>query len=133
METLIPFIKNSSALDLLVILLVLLTALTLIPVGIWIAFASRRRKPIYFFLAAAWLPLLLALLGTWLRFKVIDRAIAQFPDAGKEIVEASRAEAWILTYIGAAGTAVLDLIGMTGLILKKDETLERSIKRNPLT
>ena len=120
METLNPFLKHSSALDLLVILLVILIAVVLIPVGIWIAIAARRRKPIYFFLMVALLPLLLALLGTYVRFIVIERAISDAPNVGKEVIAAAREEAWITTYIGAAGTAVLGLIGVTGLILKKD-------------
>lgn len=120
MEALIPFLKHSSALDLLVILLVIGIAVILIPVGIWIAIASRRRKPIYFFLMVALLPLLLALLGTYLRFIGIERAISMVPDAGNEVVAVSRQEAWITTYIGAAGTAALALIGVTGLVLKKD-------------
>ncbi len=48
MEILISFLKYSSALDLLVMSLVLLIAVILIPVGIWIAIASRIRKRIYF-------------------------------------------------------------------------------------
>ncbi len=120
MESLIPFIKNSTALDLLLLLVVLLTGLILIPIGIWIAFASRGRKPIYFFLAVAWLPLIIAFFGTYLRFKGIDRVLAEFPEASVEVAAAARAEAWILTYIGAAWTVVLDLIGTFGLILKKD-------------
>ena len=120
MESLIPFLKHSSSLDLLIILLVVLIAVILIPVGIWIAIASRRRKPIYFFLMVALLPLLLALLGTYLRFRGIERALALFPEASPEVLASARQEAWIATYIGVAGTVVLWLIGLTGLVLKKE-------------
>lgn len=120
METLIPFLKSSSAVDLLVLLVVILIAVILIPVGILIAIASRSRKPIYFFVMISLLPLLLALFGTFLRFKGIERAIASFPEVGEEVVAAGRQEAWITTYIGAAGTALPFLIGVTGLVLKKD-------------
>jgi len=50
MNGLIPFLKHSSAPDLLVVLLVVLITIILVPVGIWIAIASRKRMPIYFFL-----------------------------------------------------------------------------------
>lgn len=120
METLIPFLKHSSALDLLVVLLVVLISVILIPVGILIAIASRRRMPIYFFLVIALVPLLLSLFGTYLRFRGIESAIAEFPEVGNEVVAASHQEAWLTTYIGAAGTAVAGLIGLTGLVLKKD-------------
>ena len=120
METLIPFIKHSSALDLLVIILVIFVAVILIPVGLWTVIASRSRKPIYFFLIITLLPLLLALLGTYLRFRSIERAVAMVPEAGAEVVAESRQEAWITTYIGAAGTAVPGVIGIAGLVLKKD-------------
>jgi len=120
METLIPFLKHSSALDLLVIILVILVAVILVPVGIWIVIASRRRKPIYLFLIIALLPVLLALPGTYLKSIVVERAIKEAPLASQEVVEAARQEAWITTYIGAAGTAVLGLIGVMGLLLKKD-------------
>lgn len=120
METLIPFLKHSNALDLLVIILVIIMAVILIPVGIWTVTKSRRRKPIYFFLMIALLPLLLALLGTYLRFRKEERLIGMFPGVSAEVVASARQEDWITTYIGAAGTAVLGLIGVTGLVLKKD-------------
>jgi len=43
-----------------------------------------------------------------------------FPEVSPEVVAASRQEAWITTYIGATGTAALGLIGVTGLVLKKE-------------
>jgi uncharacterized membrane protein len=122
MDTLIPFLKSSSTLDLLVLLLVILIAVVLIPVGILIAIFSRRRMPIYFFLMVSVLPLLLALLGTYLRFIGIEHAIRSTPNVSHEVVAASRQEAWITTYIGAVGTALPFLIGVTGLVLKKDKT-----------
>ena len=120
METLIPFLRNSSVVDLLVIILVILITAILIPAGIWILIAARSRKPIYFFLMIALLPLLLALLGTYLRFMSIERALAKVPDVNTEVVSAAKQEAWITTYLGATGSAVIGLIGVTGLILKKD-------------
>jgi hypothetical protein len=65
METLIAFLKHSSALDLFVILFVFFLTVIMIPVGIWITIAARSRKPIYLLLAIALLPLLLAVIGTY--------------------------------------------------------------------
>ncbi|MDQ2854876.1 MAG: hypothetical protein M3R68_00990 [Acidobacteriota bacterium] len=120
METLIPFLKHSSALDLLVIIVVILSTVIMIPVGIWMVVAARSRKPICFFLIAALLPLLLGLLGTYLRLRNVEMARALFPEVGSEVVTAARQEAWLTTYIGASGTAFIGLIGLTGLVLKKD-------------
>lgn len=124
METLIPFLKHSTALDLVVILLVILISVMLIPAGILTAVLARTRKPIYLFVVIALLPLLLALLGTYLRFRGIENAIAEFPEVGSEVVAEGRQEAWIVTYIGVAGTAIAELIGVTGLVLKKDRRSE---------
>ena len=120
METLIPFLKHSSTVDLLVILLVGLITAIMIPAGIWTAIAARSRRPIYFFLMIALLPLLLALLGTYLRFRAAESAMAMVPEVSAEVVTAAHQEAWVMTYLGAAGTTILELIGVTGLILKKD-------------
>ena len=122
METLIPFLRNSSVVDLLVIILVILITAILIPAGIWIAIAARNRKPIYFFLMIALLPLVLSLLGTYLRFISIERARARVPNVNAAVVTAAKQEAWITTYLGATGTGVLELIAVTGLILKKEGT-----------
>lgn len=120
METLISFLKHSSGLELLVTIVVLLLAVILIPIGVWIAIASRSRKPIYFFLIATLLPLLLALFGTYLSLTNVEKAAAMFPEAGAEIVAAAREEAWVPTYIGAVGTLIPACIGVIGLVLKKD-------------
>lgn len=120
MESLISFLKHSSGLELLVVLGVVLLAVILIPVGVWIVIASRSRRPVYLFLIAALLPLLLALLGTYVGLANVEKAAAMFPEAGAEIVTAARQEAWIPTYLGAVGTAIPVLIGVIGLVLKKD-------------
>jgi beta-lactamase regulating signal transducer with metallopeptidase domain len=120
METFISFLKHSSGLELLVMLAVILLAVMLIPVGIWIVVAAQRRRPIYFFLMIALLPLLIALPGTYLGLANVEKTAAMFPEAGAEIVTAARQEAWIPTYIGAVGTLIPALIGVIGLVLKKD-------------
>jgi hypothetical protein len=120
METLVSFLKHSSGLELLVMLAVVLLAVALIPIGVWIAIAARRRKPIYFFLMAALLPFFLGLTGAYLSLANVEKAAAMFPEASAEIVTAARQEAWIPTYIGAVGTLVPALIGVIGLVLKKE-------------
>lgn len=122
MDALVSFLKHSSALDLIIILLVILSAVVLIVVGIGILIAAKTRKPIYYFLVLTLLPLFLALLGTYLRFKVIDRALADFPEASTEIVAAASEEAWITTYIGVAATILPGLIGVAGLLFKKEKS-----------
>ena len=114
------FLKHSSTLDLLVILVVVFLTVILVPIGIAIVIAARRRMPIYLLLMIALLPLLIALVGTYLRFMNLDRALANNPEVSAEIVSAARQEAWITAYLGVAGTAIIELIGVTGLIVKKD-------------
>jgi hypothetical protein len=119
METLFYFLKSSTVVDLLILVVILLITVVLVPVGISVAIASRSRMPIFIFLLTALLPLLLALIGTSLRFVSIQQAISQNPEAGSSVIEAARQEAWITTYIGATGAALLALIGFTGLVFKK--------------
>lgn len=120
MDALVSFLKHASTLDFVVFLLVILIALVLIIAGIVIVIASKTRKPIYYFLVLTLLPLFLALVGTYMRLKTIDRAVVDFPEASSEIVASSREEAWVITYIGAAATILPGLIGVAGLLLKKE-------------
>lgn len=120
METLIPFLKNSSVVDWFFIMLVVFIAVILIPIGLWIVIASRRRKSIYLLLMMTFLPLLLALLGTYVRIRTLETLPARYPDVSAEVVAAGSKEAWIMTYIGALGTLVPALIAVTGLVVKND-------------
>lgn len=120
METLIPFLKNSSVVDWFFIMLVVFIAVILIPIGLWIVIASRRRKSIYLLLMMTFLPLLLALLGTYVRIRTLETLAARYPDVSAEVVAAGSKEAWIMTYIGALGTLVPALIAVTGLVVKND-------------
>jgi len=122
MEILISFLKHSSVFELLIIIVVILITLVMIPTGIWIVIASRSRKPIYFLLVLATLPLLLSLLGTFVTVWRTEKLIAEFPDVSAEVVTTARREAWITTYIGAAGTILIELIAVPGLILKKEKS-----------
>ena len=117
----IEFLKHSSALDLLVILLVVLSTVVLAAVGIALALSARRRTAVYLFLAISFLPLLLSLVGTYLRFMAIDRALSFAPDVSEQVVAEAHREAWLTSYIGAACTGVLAVIGVTALLVKKEQ------------
>lgn len=119
MDSLLSFLKHSSTLDLIVVLLIILLTVTLILVAAITLFATAGRKLIYAVLIAASLPLLLGLVGTFLRYDQIERSLSQVSEAGPEIVAAARAEAWFPTYFGLAGTALVELTGVSGLMLKK--------------
>jgi 1-acyl-sn-glycerol-3-phosphate acyltransferase len=122
MGTLVEFLKHGSAVDLLFVLLVVLSTLVLVIAVITIAIASRNRKPLYFLLFIGLIPMLLALFGTYLKVRNTERLLAEFPDAGVEVVAAARQEEWIIAYIGVVGTTLVELIALTGLILKKDRS-----------
>jgi hypothetical protein len=115
------FLKHSSALDLLVILLIVLSTVVLAVVGIALALSARKQTPVYLFLALTFLPLLLSLVGIYLRFMAIDRALNFAPEAGQEIVAAAHQEAWLTSYLGVACTGVLAIIGVTALLRKKEQ------------
>lgn len=120
MENLIPFLKSSTVVDWFFIMLVVFIAVILIPVGLWIVIAARRRKTIYILLMMTFLPLLLALLGTLVRIRKIETLAARYPDASAEVISAASQEAWVMTYIGAFGTLVPALIAVTGLVVKNN-------------
>lgn len=116
MEALRNFLQFSTPLDWLVITL----AAILILAGIVLLIVLRSPKPFYFFLVVALLPLLLGLLTTYLKYQEVERMLSMVArDSGLEAAEAGRREAWIITYIAAVATAVLALIGLLGVILKK--------------
>jgi hypothetical protein len=122
MESLTSFVKNSTALDLLIVMLIIGIAAILIVGGILIVIRSRSRMPIFFFLILTLLPLLFGILGSYSRYIRIERELAQVPNASAEVDwGAVRQEALITTYIGAVGTAIPGLIGMAGLVLKKEK------------
>lgn len=122
MEALESFLKSSTVIDLLVLLFILFITVVMIPIGILIVFASRSSKPAYIFLLSAVLPLVLALIGTCLRFASIEEAVRPNPGVGEEVILIARQEAWITTYIGAAGTTILALIGAAAVVKKAGES-----------
>ena len=115
METLISFLKFSSVLD----WLVMLVTVVLILVSLVLLFALRGRKSFYFVLALALLPLFGGLLSTFLKYQQMGRAVEEMERFPADVVERATAEAWMITYIAAAGALVIALIGIVGIVMKK--------------
>ena len=115
METLISFLKFSSVLDWLVMLM----TLVLVLVSLVLLFALRGRKPFYFVVVSAVLPLLGGLLSTFLKYRQMGRALEGMENLPAEVLERATAEAWVITYIATAGALVIAFIGIVGIVLKK--------------
>ena len=114
METLSNFLKYSSPLDWVLIVLWLMVILF----GILLLIVLRARRLFYPYLILALLPLLLGLASTYLKYREVDRLSLVAEYAGAEVVAASRREAWVITYIGATASGAAILIGLFGLALK---------------
>jgi len=115
METFSNFLKFSTPLDWLTIF----SAAILIFVGLIMLIAVRRRTPMYFLLGIAIVPILLGLLTTYLKNREIERMLSMVESVGAEAAEAGKREALISTYIGAAGTVIVELIGAIGIVTKR--------------
>ena len=94
-------------------------AAMLILIGIIMLIVARRRTPMYWLLVAAFVPLLLGVLTTYMKNREIERMLTMIESAGVEAAEAGRREAMISTYVGAAGTALIVFIGLIGLAMKR--------------
>lgn len=116
MESLSNFLQFSSVFDWLVMFL----AAALVAVGLALLLFVRNRKVLFAFLIVALLPLVLGLLSTWLKYQQLGRVMAMVENSALEVAEAARREAWIITYIGAAGTALCMLVGILALLVKKE-------------
>jgi hypothetical protein len=114
-ETLISFLKFSSVLDWLVMLM----TLVLITVSLVLLLVLRGRKPFYFVVALAVLPLFGGLLSTFLKYQQMGRALEMTERVPSEVIESATAEAWMITYVAAAGALVIVLIGVIGIVMKK--------------
>jgi len=114
-ETLISFLKFSSVLDWLVMLM----TLVLILVSLVLLFTLRGRKPFYFVVALALLPLAGGLLSTFLKYRQMGRALEGMERVPAEVLENATSEAWVITYLAAAGALVIALIGIVGIVIKK--------------
>jgi len=108
------FVKNLGLLDLLVIFV---TGI-LILAGILILIFGRSRRTIYGLFGAALLPLLLGLLDFYLKNKALDRGLGMYPLSAEDI-KAGRREVLIVAGLSAAGTAMLVLMGLLGLVWKR--------------
>ena len=115
METLISFLKFSSVLDWLVMFL----TLVLILISLVLLFVLRSRKPFYFVIAAAALPLAGGLLSTFLKYQQLSRALELMERAPADLMERATAEAWMITYIAAGGAVVIALIGVIAIVTKR--------------
>ena len=115
METFSNFLKFSTPLD----WLTTLAAVILIFVGLIMLIAVRRRTAMYFLLGIAVVPLLLGLLTTYLKNREIERIMSLVEPVDAEAAEAGRREALISTYLGATGTAIVELIGAIGIVIKR--------------
>lgn len=115
METLINFLKFSSVLDWLVIFL----TLVLILVAGVLLFVLRRPKPFYFVIASAVFPLLGGLLSTFIKHQQMQRALQEMGNVSNDVLAQANAEAWVITYIAAAGALMIALIGIVGVMMKK--------------
>lgn len=114
LETLQTFLKFSTILDWLVILLTLF----LIVVSVLLLLLLRSPKPFYFVIVSAVLPVLGGLLSTFLKYQYAQRAMEELGAVAAEVVERGRAEAWIITYLAAIGAIIIALIGFLGVFLK---------------
>ena len=92
----------------------------LVVIGLALLLFMRNRKVWFAFLIVALLPLVLGLLSTWLKYQQLGRVMAMVENSALDVAEAARREAWIITYIGAAGTALSMLIGVLALLVKKE-------------
>jgi len=114
-ETLISFLKFSSVLDWLVMLM----TLVLILVSLVLLFALGGRKPFYFVVALALVPLCGGLLSTFLKYQQMGRALEEMERLPADVIASATAEAWMITYVAAAGALVIALIGIVGIVMKK--------------
>ena len=73
----------------------------------------------YVVLATALAPVLLGILSTYMKNREIERVLKMIESVGVEAVAAGRREAMISTYVGASGTAVVALIGLVGVAVKR--------------
>lgn len=97
----------------------MLMTLVLILGSLVLLFVLRGRKPFFFVVAVAILPLFGGLLSTFLKYQQMGRALEMAEGVPAEVVESAMAEAWMITYIAAAGALVIALIGVIGIVMKK--------------
>ncbi len=114
METLIEFLKNCGLLDLLVIA----SAVILILSGIIVLIIARARKPVYGFLAAVLLPLILGVLDFDLKNRFLEQGYGFVGRLDAEAIEAGKRDLLVVVGIGIAGTIVSVSIGFFGLALR---------------
>jgi hypothetical protein len=125
MDYLISFLKNSSIIDFAFIFGAVFVGILLIVVGVAMLFAARTRKFFFVYLAIALLPIILGLAGTGVRWYSAEclmslNEIEPSSEQAVEIRENLLPEYVITVLIGAGSTSLPLLIGVLGLILKKN-------------
>jgi hypothetical protein len=125
MDYLISFLKNSSIIDFAFIFGAVFVGILLIVVGVVMLFAARTRKFLFVYLAIALLPIILGLAGTGVRWYSAERLmslneIEPSSEQAVEIRENLLPEYVITVLIGAGSTSLPLLLGVLGLILKKN-------------
>jgi hypothetical protein len=115
-ETLVDFLKNSTTLDLLVVVVTII----LVIAGILISVLAGNRKSMYRLLLVAFVPLLLGLLDMFVKNRLLDRGVGLMGRLSPEAIAAGRREALVIACIGATGTLLLGLVGLLSLALKKN-------------
>jgi hypothetical protein len=116
------FIKSSTAMDLVFIMLVILSSLGLIVAAIVMLFAAKTRRPLYVIAGLAILPLVLALIGGAWRMHTGEQLIAQYHETDAEVLEAYHGrvhrDLMIMVVMGLVGSALPALIGIAGAVKK---------------
>ena len=108
------FLRHSTVLDWVVLfltgVLVILALLTLV--------IARGKKPFFFVLGSAVIPLAGGLFSTFMKYQQLERAIALAGSVTTEMVDRAQAESWVISYIGVAGAIIIGLLGLIGVVTK---------------
>jgi hypothetical protein len=128
MEYLIGFLKSSTIIDFAFIFGTVFVGVLLIVVGVVMLFVAKTRKFFFVYLAIAFLPLILALAGTGVRWYANERLLSlnkidPSSQQADEIRQNILPEYAIMLLIGAGSTSLPLLIGIAGLILKRNRQI----------
>ena len=125
MDYLTSFLKTSTIIDFAFIFGAVFVGVLLIMVGVGVLFAAKTRKFFLVYLAFALLPMILGLAGTGVRWYSNERLLAlnEIDLSSQQAAEMRQnmlPEYVITVLIGAASTSLPLLIGIAGLILKRN-------------
>ena len=119
------FVRNSTVVDLAFVMLTLLAGFGVLVAAIVVAIKAKTRKSICILLGIALLPLLIALAGGAYRYYRSEQLLTYYSE-GTDLVRDEyhrvfRAEFVTMCLLGAAGTVLPLLIGITALFVKKPQ------------